>query len=273
MKQSKHTATLSTRGFYTILTICSVIIAISIWVLWSSARRAAKPALDTPSVITPVDSSDRLDTPVSAEVPETSENPEESEGADGQSEQTVSKPDNDVPVSAASPESIQTEPYMPEAIQSSAPVQSAEEAPTVITSAPVYVRPVSGAVVTPFSGDELLFQATFGDWRVHNGTDFLAEPGETVLALTAGTVSDVFEDGLYGTCVSIVHDADLTSTYRGLSDVRVSAGQAVNAGEALGVCAETIDAEAALGTHIHVEAARAGTPVNVLELLNEEESE
>lgn len=191
--QSKHTAMLSTRGFYTILTVCCLIIAVSAYVLWTSADPAA------------------------AQLP--------------------------------------------------APT------PTVTVSAPVFVRPVAGAVITPFSGDELLFQPTFGDWRVHSGTDFAAEAGENVLALTDGTVQDVFEDGLYGSCVTLSHDADLTSTYRGLTDVRVSAGQAVTAGETLGAVAETIDAEAALGTHLHVEAARAGTPVDVLELLGEDEIE
>ena len=56
--------------------------------------------------------------------------------------------------------------------------------------------------------------------------------------LTDGTVQEVLEDGLYGTCVTLSHDADLTSTYRGLTDVRVVAGQAVTAGEALGAVAE-----------------------------------
>lgn len=55
-----------------------------------------------------------------------------------------------------------------------------------------------GAVLTPFSGDTLLFQPTMGDWRVHAGTDFSAEAGETVLALTDGTVQQIAEDGLYG---------------------------------------------------------------------------
>ena len=58
-----------------------------------------------------------------------------------------------------------------------------------------------------------------------------------------------------------------------LTDVRVTAGQAVSAGETLGAVAETIDAEAALGTHLHVETARAGTPVDVLSLLGESEVE
>ena len=246
MKQynSKHTAALSTRGFYTILTVCCLIIAVSAWVLWSSAT-ASEPAeteASTP-IITPAESIPDLseDTPVL-------------------SEETAAPEEDEQPVPEEQPA---------ESEETAAPTPT----PTVTVSAPIYVRPASGAVITPFSGDELLFQPTFGDWRVHTGTDFAAEPGESVLALTDGTVQEVFEDGLYGTCVTLSHDADLTSTYRGLTDVRVVAGQAVTAGETLGAVAETIDAEAALGTHLHVEAARAGTPVDVLELLGESEIE
>ena len=50
-------------------------------------------------------------------------------------------------------------------------------------------------------------------------------------------------------------------------------GQIVTAGEALGVCAEQIDAEASLGPHLHLEALRAGVPVDVMELLGESEAE
>lgn len=247
MKQynSKHTAVLSTRGFYTILTICCLIIAVSAYVLWTSASEPEQDELQASApIITPAEEPDLSeDTPVLSEDP--------SAGADD-------------------PEAPDTAPSDAETTE---PVTAPEPTPTVTVSAPIYVRPVSGTVITPFSGDELLFQPTFGDWRVHTGTDFAAEPGETVLALTDGTVQEVFEDGLYGTCVTLSHAADLTSTYRGLTDVRVVAGQAVTAGEALGAVAETIDAEEALGTHLHVEAARAGTPVDVLELLGESEIE
>nr|WP_297174582.1 M23 family metallopeptidase [uncultured Agathobaculum sp.] len=241
MKQynSKHTAVLSTRGFYTILTICCLIIAVSAYVLWTSADAPNDDELQASTpIITPVESPDLSeDTPVLSEQPTTVDD-------EAQQEQPAE-----------------------DSASETAP------APTVTVSAPIYVRPSSGPVITPFSGDELLFHPTFGDWRVHTGTDFAAEPGETVLSLTDGTVQEVFEDGLYGTCVTLSHAADLTSTYRGLTDVRVVAGQVVTAGEALGTVAETIDAEAALGTHLHVEAARAGTPVDMLELLGESEIE
>ena len=239
MKQynSKHVSTLSTRGFYTILTLCGLIIAVSAWVLWSSVSGApeADPSVSTP-IIAPTQNMPDLtaDTPVGE--------------------------DNSEPAEPASAEAKDAEPE-----------QAEPQAPAVVETvhAPVYVRPTAGSVVTPFSGDELIFQPTFGDWRVHTGTDFSAEPGENVLAVTNGTVLSVFDDALYGTSVTLQHDADLTTTYSGLDAVRVAAGQIVEAGETLGTCAETIDAEAALGTHVHVSAQRGGSAVDVIELLDE----
>ena len=257
MKQynSKHTAVLSTRGFYTILTVCALIIAASAWVLWSDATAPAEDETQASlPIVTPAETLPDLteDTPVLSE--DTGEN----------DETDATEPTDEDKDEAAQPEETE---------DTAAETEESAPAPVETVSAPVYVRPVSGAVITPFSGDELLFQPTFGDWRVHTGTDFAAEAGETVMALTDGTVQKVIQDGLYGTCVTISHDADLTSTYCGVTDVRVTEGQAVAAGEAIGTIAETIDAEAALGPHLHVETARAGTPVDVLELLGESEVE
>lgn len=236
--EPKHIAVLSDRGFYTILTVCGLIIAASAWVLWMHAGSNAETAVPETSapVITPAEDVPDLtmqDVPVTAEVPKTEE------------EETPAETET--------------------------PVSAPEPAPVVTVSAPVYTRPTSGAVLTPFSGDMLLFQPTLGDWRVHSGTDFACETGENVAALTDGTVQAVFEDGLYGTCVTLAHAGDLKTTYRGLSEVRVSEGQAVSSGEALGVCAASIPAEEAIGTHVHVEAFRGDAVVDVMELLGEEE--
>ncbi len=173
----------------------------------------------------------------------------------------------DVPVTAEVPKTEEEE----TPVETQEPVSAPDPAPVVTVSAPVYTRPTSGAVLTPFSGDMLLFQPTLGDWRVHSGTDFACEAGENVAALTDGTVQAVFEDGLYGTCVTLAHAGDLKTTYRGLSEVRVSEGQAVSSGESLGVCAASIPAEEAIGTHVHVEASRGDAVVDVMELLGEEE--
>lgn len=240
--EPKHIAVLSDRGFYTILTVCGLVIAASAWVLWMHGGAGQEAALSEPAAqaVTPAEDVPDLtaqDMPVTAEVPE--------------------------------PETETEAPEPEENVQTAAPAPEPE--PAVTVSAPVYTRPTDGAVLTPFSGDMLLFQPTLGDWRVHSGTDFACGAGENVLALTDGTVQAVFEDGLYGTCVTVAHQGDLKTTVRGLSEVRVSEGQAVSSGEVLGVCAASIPAEETLGTHVHVEAVRGDTVVDVMELLGEEE--
>lgn len=235
--EPKHIAVLSDRGFYTILTVCGLIIAASAWVLWMNAGRGEQPVAVEPAapVVTPAE-----------KVPDL----------------TV----QDIPVTAEEPESGEETPA-----EAEEPVSVPEPTPAVTVSAPVYTRPTAGAVLTPFSGDMLLFQPTLGDWRVHSGTDFACEAGENVLALTDGTVQTVFEDGLYGTCVTIAHQGDLKTTMRGLDEVRVSEGQAVSSGEAVGTCAKEIPAEQTLGAHVHVEATRGDAVIDVMELLGEEE--
>ena len=158
------------------------------------------------------------------------------------------------------PATVPQQEQEPESVIEEQPVAAAEPEPAVTVSAPVYVRPVSGAVLTPFSGDTLLFQPTMGDWRVH-------------AALTDGTVQLIAEVGLYGTCVTLTHNNGLTSSYCGMDDVRVQEGQVVSAGEALGVCADSIPAESALGTHVHVQVTQNDAPIDVLTLLDEDEPE
>ena len=217
--QSKHTAALSTRGFYTILSLCALIIAASAWVIWGNAHRqnAVEPDTGMP-IIAPADS--------------TAEAPTE-------------------------PATVPQQEQEPESVIEEQPVAAAEPEPAVTVSAP----------------DTLLFQPTMGDWRVHAGTDFSAEAGETVLALTDGTVQQIAEDSLYGTCVTLTHNNGLTSSYCGMDDVRVQEGQVVSAGEALGVCADSIPAESALGTHVHVQVTQNDAPIDVLTLLDEDEPE
>ena len=128
MKQynSKHTAVLSTRGFYTILTICCLIIAVSAWVLWTSADDPAQTEAEAGvPIVTPAEDLPDLtaDTPVMSE--------EEAAAPEPAEEQAPAEETPD------------------EAPQTAAPSS------TVTVSAPIFVRPASGAVITPFSGDEL----------------------------------------------------------------------------------------------------------------------
>ena len=74
--QSKHTAALSTRGFYTILSLCALIIAASAWVIWGNAHRqnAVEPDTGMP-IIAPADSTAEAPTEP-ATVPQQEQEPE-----------------------------------------------------------------------------------------------------------------------------------------------------------------------------------------------------
>ena len=69
------------------------------------------------------------------------------------------------------------------------------------TAPTFFVRPVSGEVLRDYSGDELVYDRTMGDWRTHNGVDFLAADGALVCAVADGVIEDVYRDEYYGTCL------------------------------------------------------------------------
>lgn len=93
------------------------------------------------------------------------------------------------------------------------------------------VRPVPGAVVEGF-------QAPASEYGPgHRGVDLEASAGSEVLAALGGVVS--FAGPVAGTTyVTVQHDGGLSTTYGDLSDLRVTEGDAVEAGQVLGVLAE-----------------------------------
>lgn len=134
----------------------------------------------------------------------------------------------------------------------------------------VYTWPVKGAVLREFSVEVLSPDPTMGDWRTHGGVDISAQLEEKVLAMSAGTVTQVREDGLMGTTVVIDHGEGLTSTYCNLaSEPKVKAGDSVNTGTVIGAVGDTAIAEVGLVSHLHLEVSLDGKAVDPLEYLPE----
>ncbi|MCL0184844.1 M23 family metallopeptidase, partial [Klebsiella pneumoniae] len=85
-----------------------------------------------------------------------------------------------------------------------------------------------------FSGNELVYSATLGDWRTHNGADYAAPAGESVTAAKAGKVVSVSEDALWGGVVEVEDANGVTWRYCGVAAPAVKAGDSVTAAAALG---------------------------------------
>lgn len=253
-------ARMDDKGFYIILTICALAIVVSGYVLFfipsggedNTVMEVGTPSLPVtaPAKAPTLDLSD--DEPLGQADAKAEEDPPEGEA---EAETTAGLTGEETASDAALEESVAT----------AAPAE---------TPAPVWVRPVEGAVTIPFSGDELVFQPTFGDWRVHTGTDYAGDEGDRVYAVTDGTVERVWNDSLYGQCVELAHADGLNTVYMGLKEnPKVKEGGAVKAGDVIGELGATNASESAQGAHLHLEARVGDRAVDVETFLTGTEGE
>ena len=125
------------------------------------------------------------------------------------------------------------------------------------------VMPVSGGVLQIYAMDQLSFNTTTKDWRVHGGVDLAAELGEDVKAAKSGTVMAVYEDDFYGMTVVLQHEGGYTTSYCGLAaEPLAEAGQQVEAGQVIGQVGGTAMIESALDSHLHFEVCKNGEPMD-----------
>ena len=133
-----------------------------------------------------------------------------------------------------------------------APVPTEQVTETVSLNKRSYVWPVIGEQGMGYSMDALVYNKTMGDWRTHDGIDIAAQAGEYVRAACQGTVTEVYEDVLYGTTVVIDHGEGLVSYYACLqAQPSVKVGSEVLAGDVIGAVGTTALCESAEPAHLH----------------------
>ncbi len=113
-----------------------------------------------------------------------------------------------------------------------------------------FALPLTNAVVRGY-GDAPIYWETLDTWRVHHAVDYVGKEGTTVKAAASGTVTKVYEDALWGGCVTVDHRDGTTFTYRGVK-CSLAENTTVKVGDALGVLCE-IPCEKELGFHLHLE--------------------
>ncbi len=133
------------------------------------------------------------------------------------------------------------------------------------------VYPVDGNnILKEFSGGNPVYSNTMGDWRTHEGTDFKADIGSKVKAITDGTVKDVYQDASYGTTVVIEHGSDFTAYYSGLSEKDViEKGKKVKSGDEIGAIGK-IPCETADPPHLHLSINKGEKFIDPMLILDKE---
>ena len=163
--ENKVKNVLSGIGFYGTLAVCLLVVGVCGWVLLQDREDPLPQQAVTPQV------------PVS---------------------QPVEMPEVRLPtVETLEPAPVPVPPKetkeLPEVEVDHTPV--AAEAPRLV------VTPLRGDVLTAFSMEELVYSPTLGDWRTHNGVDIACAENAPVKSAVAGTVCNIYDDGMWGRIV------------------------------------------------------------------------
>ena len=161
-----------------------------------------------------------------------------------------------------------------EALATEAPEESSLPSSVPRTTAPEKLRtapPIESTVTTLYAMDNLSYNETTRDWRVHNGVDYPGELGDPVSAAADGTVVSIREDDSLGTTVVLRHLGGYETTYQCLEEtVPVQLGDQVVLGQTIGSVGATALTESAIGPHIHFSVSYQDMPMDPGDFLNME---
>lgn len=132
-------------------------------------------------------------------------------------------------------------------------------------------QPATPYFRAPHDGDQLMGFAMREDGSGHDGIDYAANPLEMVRASASGTVLySGTESERFGGLVVLDHGNGWQSAYGHLARLTVSTGDAVKAGERIGLAGSE---GAASRTELHFEIRRDGKKIDPAELLQGSRSE
>lgn len=128
--------------------------------------------------------------------------------------------------------------------------------------------PSDGEIINEYSDGELVKSQTLNLWQTHDGVDIAAEIGTDIKACAEGQILNIWEDALWGVCVSIDHgDGHISSVYGLDANVPVSIGQEIACGDIIGKAGNTAECECKLAPHIHFEVKKDGGFINPLSFI------
>lgn len=150
---------------------------------------------------------------------------------------------------------------------------SSETKPTESTvpaapTAEFFNMPVKeGQIVKKYDDKTLQYSETYGDLRIHLGTDILADNGCDILSCGDGTVKKVYSDDKLGRVVEIDHGNGIVVKYCGFADdICVKEDSKVTVGQKIGTLSG-VPSESADAPHLHIEVTKSGKSVDPVKTL------
>ena len=131
----------------------------------------------------------------------------------------------------------------------------------------VLTWPASGAVIMGYSMDQTVFFQTLEQYKYNPAMIIGGEVGETITASAAGIVTNIEETAQTGTTVSLDMGNGYTAVYGQLTDVPLSTGDYVNAGEMVGTLNEPTKYYSVEGPNLYFEILKDGEPVDPMNFM------
>lgn len=113
--------------------------------------------------------------------------------------------------------------------------------------------------VKPIDMSKIYISSYWGDGRGHKGLDLAGPKGLSIYAAKAGVVKTVRQTSDYGKYIVIDHGDGFQTLYSHCSEMIVSVGEKVVAGQTIAYVGRTGNAS---GNHLHFEIIKNGTRVN-----------
>lgn len=133
----------------------------------------------------------------------------------------------------------------------------------VNTTTVTFVAPMEdSSVVKDFSNKELQYNDTLKQWEIHKALDITSDTSNNVLAISEGTVTNVYSNYLEGGVVEILHENGIKSVYKSLEDISVKTGDFVKTGDVIASISSTMARESNTGNHLHFEMFENNISIN-----------
>lgn len=131
----------------------------------------------------------------------------------------------------------------------------------------VLTWPASGAVIMGYSMDQTVFFQTLEQYKYNPAMIIGGEAGETITASAAGIVTNIEETAQTGTTVTLDMGNGYAAVYGQLTDVPLSTGDYVNAGEMIGNLSEPTKYYSVEGPNLYFEILKDGEPVDPMNFM------
>lgn len=232
-------------GFYIILFVCVCIVATTaVWASKNNLEKAKEERLIQEELIVDTrEIENQLEKEPVLEIGKFNEEKKEVE--------------DEKPIEKEEPEERIEEVPEPE-VEETEPVKSEE----------MIVPIENGTIGVDFTDENLIYSNTLEEWTSHEGIDFYAAEGTTVLASGSGVVKEIYEDELWGIVIILDHGNGLLTKYASLqTNKMVNEGQKVQKGDPISKVGSTAAIEKMDKPHLHFEIIKDGIPVNPKEYI------